>query len=386
MDFDGGQSAGIFAIETFGTFLFARRYIRDVFTFKYMVKCLVLMVLFLMPFAAYENLTGSPVLIELFEKIFIVFPHWPSESRFGLSRAAVTFEHPILFGVVCSSAFALSYYTATCLAGRLASSLVVVVATFTSLSSGPVLSLVIQAMLIVWDTVTKSLSRRWIILAILAIVTYFVIDFLSNRHPVVVITSYLAFSADNAHIRVLIWRYGTQSVMQHPMFGIGLNEWERPAWLGDSIDNFWLVNAVRYGIPGFFFLTSSFISVCFGLGQIRNLPFQVAQYRKGLIITLCGLAAVGGTVHFWNVTYVLFIFLLGSGMWIFEHRNRAAATSNTLNNPSVMRNPAQGGRGSPTEGGQQSDDCGRGGGRVGESAWIDRDRDCGGGRSRGKRC
>ena len=57
------QPAGIFVIETFGTFLFARRHIRDVFAFQRMVRCLVLMVLVLLPFAAYETLTGSPILI-----------------------------------------------------------------------------------------------------------------------------------------------------------------------------------------------------------------------------------------------------------------------------------------------------------------------------------
>ena len=64
------QPAGIFVIETFGAFLFARRYIRDVFAFRRMVQCLVLMVIVLLPFAVYENVTGSPILIELFGQIF----------------------------------------------------------------------------------------------------------------------------------------------------------------------------------------------------------------------------------------------------------------------------------------------------------------------------
>ncbi len=59
---DGLQSAGIFVIETFGAFLFARRYIRDVIAFQRMVKYLALMVIFLLPFAIYENVAGSPIL------------------------------------------------------------------------------------------------------------------------------------------------------------------------------------------------------------------------------------------------------------------------------------------------------------------------------------
>ena len=33
------------------------------------------------------------------------------------------------------------------------------------------------------------------------------------------------------------------------------------------------------------------------------------------------------TVHLWNASYVLFMFLLGSGMWMFEHRNGVAAAT-----------------------------------------------------------
>jgi hypothetical protein len=333
---DGGlQSAGIFVIETFGTFLFARRYIRDVFAFQRMVRSLVLMVLFLLPFAVYENVAGSPILIELFGKIFSVYDIAASEQRYGLRRAQGPFEHFILFGVVCSSAFALSFYVfgaAARLGGRLSSGLVAM-AVVSSLSAGAILSLVVQALLIVWDKVTASVARRWGILGAVVVAAYFIVDFSSNRSPFNVFISYLTFNADNSYMRVHIWNYGTQSVMQHPIFGIGFNDWERPSWMGGSIDNFWLVTAVRYGIPGFLFMAGGFLSVCFGLGRLRNLSSQVAQCRKGLLITLCGLALAICTVHVWDAPYVLFIFLLGSGMWMFDHRNWVAPGGPHIRDP-----------------------------------------------------
>ena len=223
--------------------------------------------------------------------------------------------------------------------GRLATGLVAVVAG-TSLSSGPLLSLVLQTMLIVWDKATASVAHRWLILGTLAALAYFVVNALSNRDAIEVFISYLTFNADNSYMRVLIWHYGTQSVMQHPIFGTGLNEWARPEWMPGSIDNFWLVNAVRYGIPGFLFMTGGFLSVCFGLGRLKGLSFQIAQYRKGLIITLYALAFVSCTVHLWNATYVWLIFLLGSGMWMFEQRSRGAAfISNPQNRLSGPRLP-----------------------------------------------
>jgi len=322
----GLQSAGIFVIETFGTFLFARRYIRDVFAFQRMVSSLVLMVLFLLPFAVYENVTGSPILIQLFSKIFSVYSIAGSEPRFGLRRAQGPFEHFILFGVVCSSVFALSFYVfgSGPRRGRRLATGFVAMAVFSSLSAGALLSVVVQTILIVWDKVTVSVARRWGILAAALIAAYFVVDLNSNRSPFTVFISYLTFNADNSYMRVHIWNYGTQSVMQHPIFGIGFKDWERPEWLGGSIDNFWLVTAVRYGIPGLLFIAGGFLSVCFGLGRLKSLSFNVAQCRKGLIITLCGLALASCTVHLWDAPYVLLLFLLGSGMWMFEPRNWGA--------------------------------------------------------------
>ena len=39
---------------------------------------------------------------------------------------------------------------------------------------------------------------------------------------------------------------------------------------------------------------------------------------------MTGFFLVGWTVHFWMATYVLFMFLLGSGMWLLEPELPAA--------------------------------------------------------------
>ena len=162
---DGLQTAGIFVIETFGPFLFAKRYIRDVIAFQRMVKYLALMVIFLLPFAIYENVAGSPILIQLFGSVFSVYDVVGSEARFGLRRAQGTFEHFILFGVVCSTAFALSFYVFRSSRLSRLSPGFVAMAVVSSLSSGAILSVVVQAMLIGWDKVTAAVTRRWAILA-----------------------------------------------------------------------------------------------------------------------------------------------------------------------------------------------------------------------------
>ena len=312
------QPAGIFVIETFGSFLLARTYIRDYAAFQKMAKALALTIIVLLPFAILENVAGSPILIELFGKVFPVYPVVGSELRFGLRRAQATFEYSILFGIVCSSAFALSYYVGANAMRRLWQTGLVAMAVVTSLSSGPFLSLVVQGLLIVWDKLTARIAGRWGILAALVVSAYFTVDMLSNRTPFDVFISYLTFNADTSYMRVHIWNYGTQSVINHPIMGIGLSEWQHPDWMSGSMDNFWLVAAVRYGIPGFLLIAGSFLAVCLGLGRLRNLSFEAAQCRKGLIISICGLVFSICTVHIWDAPYVLTLFLLGSGMWIFR--------------------------------------------------------------------
>jgi hypothetical protein len=293
-----------------------------------MVASLVVTVLVLLPFAIYENVAGSPILIELFGKVFHVYPVVFDEPRLGLRRAQGPFEHFILFGVVCSSVFALSFYVfgAAKGLGRRLVPVLVAMTVFSSLSTGAFLSVAVQGALIAWDTVLAGVRRRWIILATMMITCFLAVGLISNRTPFEVFISYLTFNADNSYMRLLIWHYGSESVMRHPIFGLGLNEWEHPSWMPGSIDNFWLVVAVRYGIPGFLFFAGSLLAACFGLGRLKGLPFEVAQCRKGLIITICGLVFALCTVHVWDAPYVVIVLLLGSGMWMYDYRGDGLAT------------------------------------------------------------
>lgn len=312
------QSAGIFVIETFGPFLLARKYIRNYDAFRNMVKALSMTIIVLLPFSIFENVFGYPILIELFGKIFSVYPVIGSEVRWGLRRAQGTFEYSILFGIACSSAFALSYYVGGRTIQRLRRAGLVAMTVVSSLSSGPLLSLIVQCILIAWDKLTLRLTRRWQIFALIVTGAYFAIDLTSNRNPFQVFIQYMTFNSETSYMRIHIWNYGMESVMQHPIMGLGLAPWAHPDWMGSSIDNFWLVAAVRYGIPGFLLIAGSFLAVTFGLGRLKNLSFEAAQSRKGLIITICGLVFSICTVHVWDAPYVLILFLLGSGIWIFD--------------------------------------------------------------------
>lgn len=314
------ESAGIFFVETAGAYLLARCCIRHPSTFELMAQSLFLGTVILIPFAAIEAVTGRPVILDALGKIFTVFPNIPHETRWGLDRAQVVFEHPILFGVFCVTSFSLSMYVLCHNKGTLCSvtrAILVGIASFFSLSSGALVALFVQLGLTFWDVASRRLPRRWIILGVAVAVAYLIVDVASNRTPVQVFISYLTFNSHTASMRIHIWNYGFATALQNPLFGIGLTgDWERPSWLGGSVDNFWLLIAMRHGFPVAAILGIAVLVSFFSLSKVKLDDSRLRAYRTGLLVTLIGLVVAGSTVHYWNATYCLLFFLLGSGRWL----------------------------------------------------------------------
>lgn len=147
---------------------------------------------------------------------------------------------------------------------------------------------------------------------------YLWIDLMSNRSPFHVFVTYLTFSTQSAYNRINIWNYGTAEVARHPWFGIGLGDWIRAPWMSDSMDNFWLLIAVRYGLPSLGFLLALMLGMIWVIAQRKNLPQEWWNARHAWAFTLFGITVAAGTVHLWNALFVLFLFLIGSGMWLYD--------------------------------------------------------------------
>lgn len=321
------EPAGILLIETFGTYLLARWLIRDAESFRAMVRALVGLITLFIPFAVYETLTGNPILLETFRKVYTVHHNEIMEPRWGFDRVQGTFAHPILFGVFCSTGFTLAIYVLAYgkslfhQALRAAPSLITV---FLSFSSGPLSALVAQIGIIAWDRVLHNFRYRWRVFAGCFAVMYVAIDVLSNRTPIQVMIHYFAFNSHTAFNRIRIWDYGSAEALRHPVFGIGFNEWVRAWYMSASMDMFWLIHAVRFGLPAALFFTLAVAVILFGLGRMKTDNPMLSSYRTGYIITMGGLCVAGWTVHFWNEVYATFMFLLGSGVWMFQTASEGA--------------------------------------------------------------
>lgn len=318
---------GSLGAEMLGGYLMARAYIRSKADFIALCRWLGIIVCSTLPLAILEARTGNPILITTFDALpgLRSIGQAATNPRMGLERAQVMMSHPIHYGLFCSTAFALILMGLKGILPtpqRLGMAAGVALAVFLSLSSGALLPLIMMTFMILWWNALHRTGRAWALLLALSALAYVAVDLLSNRSPILVFFSYATFSAHNAYWRGQIFEWGMKNVWGSPIFGIGLNDWVRPHYMNSgSMDNFWLVMAVRYGIPGFLLVALG----CFmGAARIALARLdwdpQIAQLRRAWMITFVGLAFTLCTVHVWGTIYSYVFFMFGSGIWFISAR------------------------------------------------------------------
>jgi hypothetical protein len=308
------EYAGMTGIELMGGYLAGRLLVRSLADFVTFFRYFFYALLFLMPFALYELFTKQMIIAKLLDPIFTVTKK-NNAVRMGLSRVQAVFPHSILYGVFCSVGLANMYYLyKNRFTAKVQRCGTVVGMTFMSLSSGPLLSVALQCMMIGWDWITKG---KWKLLVILSAIAYVVVDLLSNRTPLIILIETVTFSSGTGWTRIHIFRYGSEEVWRHPIFGIGLNDWERPFWLTGSVDNFWLLNAMRHGLPGFLTLVTGIGLHMWNVLKARNLTERGELARTGYLVSMVGLFMTLGTVHVWSAMSVFVMFLIGAGSWFY---------------------------------------------------------------------
>lgn len=328
------------AIDLFGGYLLTRTTVTNAQQFRELVKYLGLAAALVVPWALLEAVTGRLFLNEILRvmPIWDTIPHVSGPPRLGLDRAQGTFEHPILYGVFTSTLIVLCALVAQ----SRALAILAAVGGFLSLSTVALLQIVLQFGALGWNAALRFVRSRWKILLIGFVTTYVLLDLASNRSPLRVFISYATFNASTGYHRVHIWNYGSQNVIDNPIFGIGLNDWARPDWLhfSDSVDNFWLLVAMWSGFPGITFMLGG---VAFAIYKVlrRSLPLGSveARYRMAWVTAMMTLCLATTTVHIWNAAYSYFFFLLGSGIWLL----RASGTPEdmALTEPEADQAPAR---------------------------------------------
>ncbi len=309
--------AGIAFVEVVGAYLIGRVLVRDIETFKFMLRMMMWSLALLLPLALYELATTRMLFTEVFGGVFDTPTRSPSaRTRLNLQRIQTVFDHPILFGLFCSMLFANAYiYFRNSRFKQVVIMGFIAVMTMFSLSSAPLLALVLQFGLIVWGIMTKDNYKLFIGLAVFF---YIAIDLASNRTPITIMIDLLVFESGTAWTRVITFRYAQPVVLDNPIFGIGFHDWPRPHWLVASVDNYWLLNAMRYGLVGLIFLAAAFLTHLYQVSVAKVADEETNRFRLGYTIVLAGIIFTIVTVHIWGALLSLVFMYIGAGRWFTD--------------------------------------------------------------------
>ncbi len=317
------QSGGINFLETVVPYLLARQTIVNEKSFAVLARVLVWTSIPLVVIGLIEAVTHSNFIHAYMRETTGQVLRLQNEVRLGLLRAQGPFDHPIHFGVWNMLLLAPAIYGRRIgefgLRGIFIPSLVGVLI---SLSSGPWIGAFLQLFLIVYERLTRKIENRWLYLVAAFFVSYVATDLFSNRGAVKVFISYAALYDFSAYYRTIEFDIGMANVAAHPLFGIGFHDFTRLSWMNNSIDNYWLLVAMQYGIPALSAYALGILALVLGIaatpappGKV-GAPFEAWRYAWSFVVV--SIIFVGATVDYWHELQVLVWLFLGAGGWMMS--------------------------------------------------------------------
>lgn len=318
---EGLAYGGSLALESLGSYLVARTWIRTETQLRSSLKAFGLAIIVAALFALPETVFGQIYTHNFLRELTGYVHPIGLEVRLGLTRAYGVFDHPIHHGTFCASMLAMFWYAEPRIRDRLKHTLLICGATILAVSSAPMLVLGFQGAMLVWDKLTRRFRGRGIFTAAVIATLFLGVSAFSNRGPFALIATGLTLDPATGFYRLLIWENGLENVWNSPFTGIGLADWTRPAWMASStVDAFWLVIAMRTGIPAFLMLVIAIIMLVRAVMKrgLKNKNHAIQDLSRGWAMSLIAFCLVATTVHLWNVPYAFFFFFLGAAGWIAD--------------------------------------------------------------------
>ena len=276
-----------------------------------------------LPFAIYESWTSYTTIPRWLATISGVTSHSDVHHppRLGLYRTQFVFAHPIHYGLFCALTFSLVFVGLTGIWGwlrRYFVSAIILICVVLSVSSGPILATGTAIGLILWGVTMKWTGRRWQILGWIVGIGYMIAEVASNRVAIYAIVERLALSPGTAFFRRLQFEFGVRQIERTPVFGVGFHEFPLPWWFNTtSIDNFWLLLALQFGLPALLLAAGAFIAamIMVGRNDFSGRP-DLQPLRLGWMVSMIAVSLALATVALWGEMYSIILFLLGGGMWM----------------------------------------------------------------------
>jgi hypothetical protein len=338
----GFAFGGSWALESLGAYLIARAYIRDLETLQATLRLIFVSIILAALIATLDTITGSYFVHEMLRKLLGGDPMPAVEFRKGLARAASTFDHPIHYGTYCAAMFALMWMSEPDRTWRYIRAAGMTIAALLAMSSAPLLSLAMQLAMMGWNKSTDRIPLRTQMTLAIAVGLYLGVLMTAQRPPVQILISIATFDPWTGFYRMMIWEYGLENLWTSPWVGIGMADWVRPKWMYSStIDAYWLVLALRSGIPALLLVVTGILLIGYGVvkrGQ-RSSDLLRRRMSAGWMISLIAICLLGATVHYWNVPHALLYFFLGLGSALADPR-RVTTAATTINTSVRRRHPS----------------------------------------------
>jgi len=272
-----------------------------------------------------ESVLGIYILQPLALAIFGGIGASLENVRLGLLRAPGPFPHPILAGLFLASFLPIYILSGIRGAPRVLGCIAALCSFFT-VSSAAFLALGVGISLVIYNALVERIKRlTWRLFFIVSTIGLLVLQFATESGVVNLLIRFSALNAWSGYYRILIWRYGSESVANNPIFGIGYAEYERPFWMTTSVDNFWLLLGIQYGLlPPLAILLATVLAVV-GLARKSRRATDVDRHLlRGIAISLAVFALGVYSVSVWLSAQVWYFMLLGIAVSL-SHTNSSYA-------------------------------------------------------------
>lgn len=318
------EAGGILYLETCISYSLGLCYVRNKQDHKTIFKIFSIMYLIISGPALIEFITGNKVIHNLFEhltgnKQLAANLYTQEYMRLGFTRATAVFAHPILYAI--SATTIIPIILATNKIDKIKIHKLFfnifgcIIAIITAMTSTAISTLVLQQGLKKWYNINNKAIRKFIISLVL--LSMLIIQVGSNRGLIKFVAMSITLDPSTAYYRILQWEFSSDDIANNFFFGIGFNDFTHPSWFSSSIDSYWLLNILQFGVFSQIALILFFIKILMRTFKLQN-STELKELSIAYRISIISVIFSGLTVDFFDRMQPILYFVLGSSAWLFD--------------------------------------------------------------------
>ena len=310
----GIQSSIILFLETFICYFIGKQITQKNgrLGLVWVLKVFLVGFLVMVPLAVIESQNGYRITHVIASKLAGTWTEsylGDSYIRYGLYRSSVTFSHPILYSVIAALFFLLSIKSFFSAKQRIYSYIAYLTALITAVTSAGIMMVSIQFGLIITERLRHLIPKIYNYVIAFGVLIIIFLELFSNRGAIKVLMTIMALNPYTAWARYNQWTEAWDDVTDNWYIGIGFNDWSRPFWMGDSIDSYWLLMFLRFGL-----IATSFL-ILFWFATTRDLYSANRKYNDKalfyMFISVLSLIIGVVTVALFDRALLIAYFTLG---------------------------------------------------------------------------